>query len=350
VNAPFSHAEAVTAAHLVDGLPDAIDAVAARAPDSHAFLRRGWYEAAVEAYGGRPRTLVVGAGSRPVLAVPLVPVGPSLLGIAAVPGSYWPFRSPVADRAAGPAAYAAAATALAGRMRGLRLGPVPDGDLVAESLVAAARAGGWTVVDRVVGETWLLDLTEQPWPRATTLRKNRFHEKHLAAHGALDWGWLDAGDWPTGFDLLAAVERSSWHGGQADAKFSGRHGVFWRAAARDPMISARFRAAFLRVDGRPAAFSFDIEGGERLYAVANSYDPAFAKHSPGKLLQYRNLVAARDRGARVVDWGAGDSGYKRTLGAVAGPALRDWLLLSPRLPRPVAALVARRWRGSGGTG
>ena len=54
-------------------------------------------------------------------------------------------------------------------------------------------------------------------------------------------------------------------------------------------------AAVLRVDGAPAAFSFDLNAGALKYAIANSYDPAFAKHSPGKLLYYRNLVA-RDRG------------------------------------------------------
>ena len=346
MTAPFPLAEPA-AARLVDGLPDAIDTIAEAGPGSHRFLRRAWYAAALAAYGGTARTVLVEAGGRPVLAVPLVPIGPTWLKVAAIPGSYWPFRSPVADSAANPRAYTAAAAVLARNLRALRIGPVQDGDPVAEALVDAAHAAGWRVVERDVGESWLLDLTEQPWPRTTTLRKNRFHEKHLAGHGALEWSWLEPRDWPGGFDVLAEVERSSWHGGKADAKFSGSHGAFWRAAATDPVIAQSFHAALLRVDGRPAAFSFDIDAGPRLYAVANSYDPQYAKHSPGKLLQYRNLVAARDRGATLVDWGAGDSGYKRTLGAVAGPRLRDWLLFSPRVPSYVARLAARRWRRSG---
>ena len=107
------------------------------------------------------------------------------------------------------------------------------------------------------------------------------------------------------------------------------------------------RAAVLTIDGKPAAFSFDLDAGALKYAVANSYDPAVAKHSPGKLLQYRNLVHALDRGVTRVDWGAGDSGYKQTIGAEAGPAIRDWLLLRPGLPAAVGRLARGLWRRSG---
>ena len=107
------------------------------------------------------------------------------------------------------------------------------------------------------------------------------------------------------------------------------------------------RAALLTIDGAPAAFSFDIDTGALLYAIANSYDPAFAKHSPGKLLYWRNLVAAMQRGVTRVDWGAGDSGYKQVIGATQGAAIRDWLLLRPGLPAFAGRLLAGSWRRSG---
>ena len=79
--------------------------------------------------------------------------------------------------------------------RGLRIGPVYDGDPAASALIAAARTRGWAVLDRFVAASWLLDMAAQQreavWPRLSTLRKNRFHEKHLASHGALDWRFLD---------------------------------------------------------------------------------------------------------------------------------------------------------------
>lgn len=353
--ADFQRLPLVARADVADGLAAAIDMVAARAAASHAFLRYGWYAAALAAYGGAARTLVVAEDGDPTLALPFVGIGPSLLRLAAIPGSYWPFRSFGLAADAGEATLRAALAALGDVVNGLRIGPVYDADAAAAPLIAAARAAGWVVLDRFVADSWLLDMAaaqaEGPWPRVSTLRKNRFHEKHLAAHGALDWRFLHGDDWPASFDRLGAVERRSWIAADtdgADAKFTDTgHGRFWRAAAQDPVLAGMFRAAVLDIDGAPAAFSFDLDAGALTYAIANSYDPAFARHSPGKLLQYRNLVAAQARGVRTIDWGAGDSGYKQVIGATRGPAIRDWLLLRPGVPAAIGGLARGLWRRSG---
>jgi CelD/BcsL family acetyltransferase involved in cellulose biosynthesis len=103
----------------------------------------------------------------------------------------------------------------------------------------------------------------------------------------------------------------------------------------------------LTIDAVPAAFAFDLEAGDLRYAIANSYDAAFARHSPGKLLGYRHLSAALARGVARVDWGAGDSGYKQVIGARRGPAIRDWLLLRPGLPAHAGRAMRGWWRRSG---
>ncbi len=347
---------AAPVAYRVDGLPPAIDSVAAVAAPSHRFLRRQWYAAAIDAYGGTARTIVVERASRTTAALPLVGLGPAVLGLGQVPGCYWPFRGlPVAADA--DAGDFAALLAGAGRtVRGFRLGPVYDGDPALEGLRAAARAGGWCVLPRFVADSFLLDIAavraEGAWPRASTLKKNRFHEKHLAGYGALDWSFVSGDGWtPAAFDALAAVEERSWIAARTDgrdAKFTTTgHGAFWRGAARDRVIADMLWAAVLRIDGMPAAFSFDLNAGTLKYAIANSYDPAFAKHSPGRLLYYRNLVRGIEDGVVRVDWGAGDSGYKRTIGATPGPAIRDWLFLRPGLPALVGRLLAARWAASG---
>lgn len=352
-------------AQVVAGLPPEIDEVAAAGPASHRFLRRAWFDAALRTYGGHPavpakalaassaETLVVSEGERPVLALPMRRFRPHLGGLAAVPGCFWPFRSFPLAATAPAAVMDAALDHLAGRVTALRIGPVYDDDPSATPLIAAARERGWAVLGRTVATSFLLDMAGAraagTWPRNSTLRKNRFHEKHLAEHGALAWSFLSGADWPAGFDDLATVEWASWIATRTDgrdAKFTrAGHGAFWRAAAADPVLAAMFRAALLTVDGRPAAFSFDIDAGDLKYAIANSYDPAFGKHSPGKLLYYRNLADALARGITRVDWGAGDSGYKRTIGAEEGPAIRDWLLLRPGAPATLAPLIRLAWRG-----
>lgn len=354
--AEFTRLPPLLAASAGDGLASAIDEVASRAAPTHRFLRFGWFAAALAAYGGAARTLTVAREGVPVLALPVVRTGPAALRIANVPGCYWPFRSfPVAAEA-GMEAFELLLDRLGREATALRLGPVYDGDPALEGLRAAAGTRGWLVLDRFVAESFLLDMAalraEGTWPRNSTLRKNRFHEKHLAAHGELDWSFVSGEGWtPAAFDDLAAVERKSWIAERTDgrdAKFTQEgHGAFWRAAAADPAIAAMMWAAVLRIDGEPAAFSFDINAGTLKYAVANSYDPQVGKHSPGKLLYYRNLARALEDGIVTVDWGAGDSGYKRVIGAQAGPAIRDWLFVRPGLPALVGRLLKRLWRRSG---
>lgn len=352
----FTRLPAAARALVLDGLSGAIDTVAAGAPESHRFLRYQWYAAALAAYGGAARTIVVESEGEPVIALPIVAFGPARAGLAAVPGCYWPFRSFPARLEADDAAFDALLAALGRAVNALRIGPVYDDDPGLARLIEAAAARGWALLDRFVADSWLLDMAalsaEGTWPRNSTLRKNRFHEKHLAAHGALDWRFVAGADWTAAaFEALAEIERKSWIAARtdgSDAKFTATgHGAFWRAAATDPEIAAMMWAAVLSVDGAPAAFSFDINAGALKYAIANSYDPAFGKHSPGKLLYYRNLVRALDDGIERVDWGAGDSGYKTVIGATRGPAIRDRLLVRPGAPALAARLLAGAWRRSG---
>lgn len=343
----------VVRGEIVDGLAGAIDLVAEATAPSHRFLRHQWYAAALRTYGGAARTLTVSAEDVPVLALPMIAIGPALLRVATVPGSYWPFRSFPVAADAGVEVLEEALDALAQEVNALRIGPAGDDDQAVSALIAAAQARGWGVAVRTIGQSWLLDMAAKQaggtWPRNSTLHKNRYHEKRLAEQGALDWRFVSGHDWPAPFDVLAAIEQASWIATRTDgqdAKFTDTgHGLFWRTAAADPVLAGMMRAALLSVDDKPAAFSFDLDAGTLKYAVANSYDPAYAKHSPGKLLYYRNLIDASSRGITIVDWGMGDSGYKQVIGAAPGPMLRDWLLLRPGLPARLAPLISRVWRG-----
>lgn len=343
-------------ARTIDHLPVAIDVVAASAVDTHRFLRRQWYAAAVEAYGGVARTVLVERGGRSMMALPLTDLGPSALRMGQVPGCYWPFRSgPVAEDAE-PGDFAALLAEVARRHRGFRLGPIYDGDPMLVGLLGAAHRGGWRALPRDLADSYLLDIAAQQaegvWPRLSTLRKNRFNEKHLATLGTPDWSFASGADWqPQLFDDLATIEDASWLATRTDgrdAKFTlAGHGRFWRGVVADPALADMMWVALLRMDGKPAAFSFDLNVGQHKYAIANSYHTHYAQRSPGRLLYYRNLVRAVADGITRVDWGAGDSGYKRLIGAEQGPAIRDWLFLRPGLAAFAGRLFAGRWARAG---
>ena len=336
----------------VDGLADAIDGAAARADPRHGFLRRAWY-----AGDTRPdlRTLIAATpDGRIIAAVPTVAA--SAPGLRAVAGGYWPYRSfPIAADASDEELTALLSAPASRRVLGAawRLGPVYADDPTLARLERSAPAAGWTMLRRRIAPRFVLDIAalraEGAWPRNSTLKKNRFHEKHLGAHGALEWRFVSGDGWtPEIFDALAEVEKKSWIATDtdgSDAKFMApHHRRTWEAAAADPVLAEAMRAAILYIDGAPAAFSFDLDAGSVKYAIANSYDERFAKHSPGKCLYYRNLVEAMARGINMVDWGAGDSGYKRTIGADRGPDIVDILMVRNRL---VAAVLRPLWRRSG---
>jgi CelD/BcsL family acetyltransferase involved in cellulose biosynthesis len=178
------------------------------------------------------------------------------------------------------------------------------------------------------------------------LRKNRWFEKELAQRGELEWRFVTGAGWTAeAFDTLAEIERNSWlteKTDASDAKFLAPHNRrFWEAAARDPAIADRMWAAILDVGGVPAAFSFDLDCGRTKYCIANSYDRRFAKQSPGRILCYRNFEKLDERGTDHLDWGAGDPGYKKTLGAWPDRDIVDYLVVRGPI---LAALLRPLWR------
>jgi CelD/BcsL family acetyltransferase involved in cellulose biosynthesis len=101
------------------------------------------------------------------------------------------------------------------------------------------------------------------------------------------------------------------------------------------------RVALLHIGDVPAAFAFDIDCAPTCYAIANSYDRRFAKNSPGRVLSYRSFDTLAERGITRIDWGAGDPGYKTTMGAVPGAAIVDYLFVRGAA---LAAVARRFWR------
>lgn len=332
-----------------EGLDPAIDEVAAAGAPARAFLGRSWFEAALPA-GTRSRSLVMRRGDgRAVIGLP---VARGTRGINAVPGSYWPYRSfPVAaDLVADEfTAFLAAPEIRRALGQVWRIGPIYADDPVLQLLDETAPRSGWRLLKRRLATSSQVDFAalaaEGPWPRKTTLKRNRQLENQMARLGALEWHSLSGAQLDGGvLETLAGLEAKSWQGESRDAKFlSPVHRRTWDRLVADPGQAERLRAQLLTIDGAPAVMLFHLECGPIAHGIATSYDPRFATHSPGKCLHMRALVAAQGRGIERFDWGSGDSGYKRQLGAEPRVAIIDCLLL--RGPLALAAPVLDRvWR------
>ncbi len=331
-----------------EGVPQALDAMSCVAPAEHAFLRAGWF-----AGSGAETTLVAESGGRPIAAFPTVAAGPPALGARAVAGLYWPFRNMLlaADVEDGEIEQMLRALRSAGTLGPLwRLGPVYADDPTATRLTRLAPAAGWSVLKRPLGRTWTFDVGElraqrADWPRPSTLKRLGRYERKLRAAGTLEVERIIGDGWTRErLDAFAEVEQASWIAASTDhsgAKFMlPARRTFWERCIADRALAEMLPALLVRLDGRPIAFSFDLEVGGLRYGLAGTYDAEFGNLDVGKFANELNMMWALERGVTRFDWGAGDGGYKREIGFTPGSEIVD--LLFVRSPLAAAAL-RRRW-------
>lgn len=329
------------------GFAPEIDVLAADNLAGYGFLRSAWYAAG----GESGKTLLLrGAGGSVLAAIPTAAFGPPITGARKVPGSYWPFRSPLIAPECTAFELAHALRAPAARSLGpvLRIGPVRSDDPAIARLIEAAQLGNWAVLARPAGTSWVIDLDAartEGWPRKSTAKRIARIERRLARLGTVAWRHVRGGDWNDEvLGQLAAVEAASWIATSTDgrgAKFmSAPQRAAWRTALADPVLADMLCATLLTIDGRTVAFSFDLDDGPIRYGLAGTYVTAFASHEVGKIANYRSLTDAIAAGQRTLDLGAGDSGYKREMGAAAAYDFTDLLFVSNR---PAAKLLSRAW-------
>ena len=325
------------------------EAAAAATPDRR-FLAPCWFKAET----AEPlHTLIARSSSGTCLAaLPVSRRGP----LRTVPGSYWPFRSfPVAEELSASRCKALFRSPLARRALGwaFRIGPICEDDPALLLIREAVRGSGYGLIEREVGRCFIHDVDalprDDPWPHASAIRRNARRERLLAEQGAVRWEFVRGSRWSGAvFDQLAAIENASWIGGEEDAgdckfKAPGER-ARWERLSKDSDFAEYMSACLLLVGERPIAFSFDLDVGATRFGIASAYDRTFHQQSPGRLLHYRNTEEAIRRGIRLINWGAGDSGYKRQLGAVPGPRLLDCLLVRdiPGVERLARRFWARR--------
>jgi CelD/BcsL family acetyltransferase involved in cellulose biosynthesis len=334
--------------HIVPATSADADAVAALAEPSHQFLRGSWAEAAP---GEVRRWAALRGDGRPLAVFPLVARHLGPFEMREVAGCYWPFRS-VAMAADADQAELAGMLGTAELKRALgplwRLGPVFDSDPAALRLIEAARAAGWSALTRLLGTCFEIDVAalraEGPWPRAATMKKNRWREKQIAQHGELEITRFSGSDWNEAQrEAIARVERGSWLArlpGPAALQFADpARRLYWERVAADPVIAAMLFGSILKVGGVPAAFTFGLQVGGTRYHIANNYAERFKTLSVGRTLLLKEFEQATASGVERISWGSGDAGYKSEMGALPGPKIVDLLFVRP----PLLAPALRPW-------
>jgi CelD/BcsL family acetyltransferase involved in cellulose biosynthesis len=341
VNAPFALPEAAT---------NPVNAIAEADLPARHFLRAAWFNA-----GARRATRTVLLRGRDGSAIAALPLAPKAIGPIAlwqIAGAYWPMRSATirADASITELADALADPATHRQLGSVwRMGPVIDADPQLAKFKAAAVQSGWHVLSRHIGTIFSLDLAtltgSGTWPSAKGQQKNRWRVRQLEKTGPVRIEHFTGTDWTAATrDAIAVIEANSWVGKLeqgGDTKFHDPAlRAYWEDAAHDPVIAAMIRGSLLYVGDTPAAFTFGLDCGTTRYLIANNFDQRFHKHSPGRVLLYDDFTSAAARGIRHCDWGLGDGGYKREMGAEPVGEASDLLFVRGSIK---AALLTRLW-------
>ena len=344
MNAPFSIDTALNAKRVFDQLAQADD-------PRRGFLRARWFAA-----GDAPASehvIVRDPSGKPLAAFPLrnKSIGP--IKVKQVAGAYWPFRGVPIDVKANTDALAAAlqdkaTTRALGQV--WRIGPVVDDDPSFQKLKAAAETAGWHALSRPVGSLFELDLIaltgSGKWPSTKGQQKDRWRVRQLEKTGPVTIKHFTGEDWDDATrDAIATIEANSWVGQLEQGGDTKFHDPalrrFWEGIADDPAIAQMIRGSLLHVGDIPAAFTFGLDCGDTRYCIANNFDQQFHKYSPGRVLLYDDFTSAAKRGLARIDWGLGDGGYKRQMGAEETSSVSDILFVRGGLQ---AAILRRVWQ------
>jgi CelD/BcsL family acetyltransferase involved in cellulose biosynthesis len=109
------------------------------------------------------------------------------------------------------------------------------------------------------------------------------------------------------FDLHQRRQRAR---GERGRFFDPRWQQAFRDLSRELCRGGFLRLGLLRIDGRPAAVSYNLRSPDREVYYIGGFEPAFARHSPGSLMQYHMIASAIEDGVGIYDFGRGDEHYK----------------------------------------
>jgi CelD/BcsL family acetyltransferase involved in cellulose biosynthesis len=267
------------------------------------FTDPGWFEALASAFG---RGFSIVTARRNGGLVGVLPVEPVWRGIRSPTNDHTPeFELVAAD---GEAAEALVSFVVAHASDRVAVGYLDADGPDASRWIRAGRDHGYAVEIREIQQSPFVHICRYgSWEEyERTLSKNlrvdlRRRWRRLEESGDVS---IDIASDPLRIDHLLRegfrLEGSDWKTAQGTAIASRRATAeFYRQIGYWAADRGWLRLSFLRLDGIPIAFQFNVEANGVHYHLKGGYDPRFGRLSPGKMLHAellrRAFVSGLDR-------------------------------------------------------
>jgi CelD/BcsL family acetyltransferase involved in cellulose biosynthesis len=312
------------------------DELADRA-DAPPWLRPGWVAAWWEAFG--KGTLEILCLRRDGEVVAVLPLHRRYGALGSVTNWHSPgFGVLAADD---EAARELAAGLLGSRPRRLSLAFLDPDRRDVEAFRAAGGGFGYRLIVRPYQRSPYIDLSGTWADYERSRSSDRVREIHRRRRRLQELGpvSVDVEEGSTHLEKLLEegfrVEASGWKGSRGTAILSRPETRrFYEEVARWAARRGTLRLAFLRVDGRPVAFHYNLVEGGMLYHLKEGYDQEFRRFGPGPMLHHVMLERAFEEGLRSYELLGTEEPWKMEW----ADRVRELLLLQAFAPSPSGLL------------
>jgi CelD/BcsL family acetyltransferase involved in cellulose biosynthesis len=326
----------------------------AHSRSSSLFSDAAWVRTFADAFlpGERVFLHVLAGDGRAAAVLPLRKDGRLLPAWSVLANHHTPGPPFAVDEGA-PEVYGRILDHLLRSARVVDFGALPSESAPCRRLIAAARERNLLCAVKGASADAVIDL-RGGWTRLraalpSSLRKNaEAGRRKLEALGALAFEVVERpGDLDRVLEECFHLETLGWKGRRGTPIKSSPAALrFYTELAHAAAAQSRLALYTLRVGGRLVAFEYCLRGQGRIALLKISYDPEFARHSPGHVLRCRILQRESERGEIAVYSMGPESSWKArwatriepmtrlrvygpglasTAAFAAGPALRMWL-------------------------
>lgn len=192
----------------------------------------------------------------------------------------------------------------------------PVGSPVFQGLIETAADLGWGVTSKQVRHSPRLRITTD-WASYLGTRPKHVRQewqrkrRRLEEAGQAEFVVVTGGEVARAMEEVLEIERHSWKEDRGTS-FTADTGLdrFYGTLARRCAEQGWLRLHLLRIDGRPAAFTFAISYAGEVLALKTSYDSRLGAVSPGIVLMLRAMEHAFSEGLTVFNLLGGSSRWK----------------------------------------